>query len=91
MAEEPAAVVVDELLGGEPSHALHEAAFDLPDVDRRIERSADVVKDIDPVDPELAGERVDGDLTAGRAIGEIEERPALRLVPVPMDLRADGT
>ena len=29
--------VEDELLGREPAHALHEAALDLADVDRRVE------------------------------------------------------
>ena len=35
-----------------------------------------VVQDVDPLDPVLAGQRVDRDLAAGRAIGEVVERPA---------------
>src|SRR3712207_8535932 len=37
MREEPSFGVEDELLGREPAHALHEAALDLADVDRRVQ------------------------------------------------------
>ena len=68
----------DQLLGGEPAHALHEAALDLADVDGRIQRAADIVQDVDAQEPVLARERIDDHLRAGRAIGEVEERPARR-------------
>ena len=64
MGQQPAFVVVDQFLRRQPSHALDEAAFDLADVDGGIDRSADVMKDIDPPDFHLAGEDVDGDFAA---------------------------
>ena len=76
MGEQAAAVVEHQLLGGQPAHALDEAALDLAEVDRRIERAADVVEDIDRDHAMLAGERVDHDLAQRRAISEIEEGPA---------------
>src|ERR1700722_15187602 len=71
MGEQPALVVEPQLLGSEPTHALDEPALDLADVDRRIERAADVVKDVDALDFVFAGQRGDGDFGAGRAIGEV--------------------
>src|ERR1700727_3665231 len=38
-------------------------------------------------DPHLAGQRVDSDLRAGRAISEVEERTSLRPETIPMDFR----
>ena len=35
MGAEPPLLVEDQFLGGEPAHALHEAALDLADVERR--------------------------------------------------------
>ena len=78
--------VPPQLLGGEPAHALDEAALDLADVQRRIQRLAAVVKDVDALDPVLAGQRVDRDLAAGGAIGEVVERPAGAGGAVPVDL-----
>ena len=85
--QEPPLGVEDQLLGGEPAHALHEAALDLADVDRRVQRAPAIVQDVDAHDPVLAGEGVDDDLGAGRPVGEVEERPAAALGPVPGDLR----
>ena len=76
-------LVVDEFLGGQPAHALDEGAFDLADIDRRIDGAPDVVEDIDAADAHLAGEDIDHDLAAGRAVGEIEERPAFALLAIP--------
>ena len=59
---EPPLGVPPQLLGGEPAHALDEAALDLTAVDRRIERCADVVEDIDRAEPVFTRQRVDGDL-----------------------------
>ena len=75
--------IEDQFLRGQPAHALDEGTFDLPDIDRRIERAADIVKDIDAIDPHFAGQGIDRDFRAGRAIGEIEEWPALGLVRDP--------
>ena len=67
--------VENQFLGGEPAHALHEAALDLADIDGRIERASDIVENVDAPQAVLAGERVDDHLRAGGAVGEIEERP----------------
>ena len=54
-----ALLVPPQLLGGEPAHALDEAALDLADVERRVQRFAAVVQDVDPLDPVFAGQGVD--------------------------------
>jgi hypothetical protein len=84
VGEQTALLVVNELLGGQPAHALHESAFDLADVDGRIDGAADVVQDIDTADFHLAAEDIDHNLAAGRAVGVIEKRPAPALLPIPM-------
>ena len=84
---EPALLVPPELLGGQPAHALDEGAFDLAHVDRRVERAADVVKDVGPVDLVFAGQRVDAHFGDRRAIGEVVEGPALARRAVPVDFR----
>ena len=78
--------VVDEFLGGEPAHALHEAALHLADVEAGVQRAAHVVDDVGTVHPHFARQRVDGHFRARRAIGEIEEGAALGPRPVPVDL-----
>ena len=79
-------LVPDQLLHGQPARALHVAALDLAEVDRRVQAGADVVQDVGAQDPVLAGQRVDRHLGHRRAIGEIEERPAPPRPPVPLDL-----
>jgi hypothetical protein len=76
MRQQPPARVVNQLLGRQPAHALDEAALDLAEIDRRIERAADIVEDIDRQHLVLAGQRVDRHLGQRRAISEIEEGPA---------------
>ena len=78
MGAEAALVVPDQFLGGEPARALHVGAFDLADVDGRVQGVAAVVEDVGAEDAVLARERVDHDLGHGAAVGEVEERPALR-------------
>ena len=77
-------VVPHQLLGGQPAHALDEAALDLADVDRRVERAADVVQD---VDAQHAATRRSACRSPprvhGRAVGEVVERPALVSVRGP--------
>src|SRR3546814_3908957 len=74
-------------LGGEPAQALHEAALDLAEVERRVQRVAAVVQNVDALDPVFAGEGVDDDLRGSGAVGIVVERPALAGLAVPMDLR----
>ena len=80
MRGQQALVVPDQLLGGQPAHALHEAALDLPDIDRRVDAVAHVVQDVHAQHAALAGERVHGHLGAGCAIGEVIERPPVSVV-----------
>ena len=77
----------DELFHRQPAHALDEAALDLADVDRRVERPAGVVQDVRGEQLPFAGERVDDDLAHRRAVGEVVERPALHRLAVPRQAR----
>ena len=79
-------LVPAQLLGRQPAHALDEAALDLAEVDRRIDRAADVVQEVGAQHPVLAGERIDDDLGHGGAVGEIVERPAAGAGAVVPDL-----
>jgi hypothetical protein len=59
---QPPGLVPDEFLHGQPARALDEAALDLADIERGVQRGAGVVQDIGAQDPVLAGQRVDADL-----------------------------
>jgi hypothetical protein len=48
MGPERAAVVPDKFLHRQPARALHEAALDLPDIERGVQRPAAIVEDIGP-------------------------------------------
>ena len=76
MGEQRAVGTKDELLAGQPAEALDEAAFDLADVDGRVDGAAGVVKDVDAQQAVFAGEGVDGDLAQRGAVGEVVEGPA---------------
>ena len=56
--------------------ALHEAAFDLPAIDQRRDRIADVFQDVDAQQAIVAGEAIDLHFGDGRAVGEVVERLA---------------
>ena len=86
MREELPLVVPDDLFHRQPAHALDEAAFDLPAVDRRVERAADVVQEIGAQEPRFSGERVDRHLRHRGAVGEVVERLALEGSAVEVDL-----
>ena len=68
--------VPNQLLTGQPAHALHKTALDLADVQRRVDAAPDVVQDVYLEHPRLAGQGVDGHLGAGGAVSEVEKRPA---------------
>ena len=70
--------VPDQFLAGEPPHALHESALDLATIDRRIERSTDIVQHVGAQQLRLAGEGVDRHLGHRSAIGEVIERTPLQ-------------
>ena len=71
--------VPPQLLGCQPAFTLYEAAFDLPEVNGRIQGLAAVMNDIDTQGSVLARQRVDNDLRHGGAVREIEKRPATDL------------
>ena len=54
-----ALVVEHQFLGGEPAHALDEAAFDLAQIDRPVQRAAAIVQDVDAQHAAFPGHRVD--------------------------------
>src|SRR3546814_7948978 len=60
----------------------------LAEVERRVQRVAAVVQNVDALDPVFAGEGVDDDLRGSGAVGIVVERPALAGLAVPMDLRS---
>ena len=72
-----------QLFGRQPAHALDERAFDLADVDGRVQRFAGVVQDVGAQQFPLAGERVDDHFAHGRAVREVVERSAEHLLAVP--------
>ena len=86
MGFQPSVVVPDKLFRREPSRALHESAFNLSDVDRRIQRFAGFVQYVGAKQPVFAGEQIDGDLGYRGAVSEIVEGAAAALYPVPADL-----
>ena len=86
MGAQIALAVPDQLLGRQPARALHITAFDLPDVQRRVQRCACVMQDIGAQNAVFTGQSVHGDLGDRSAIGEVEERTAAALDPVPFDL-----
>ena len=59
MGHEPAILVPKELLQGQPTHSLNEAALHLADVDRGVDRVAGVMQEIGAQQFPFAGERVD--------------------------------
>lgn len=82
MRPQPALGIPPEFLRRQPAHALDEGTLDLTEVERRVQRLADIVDDIGPLDLVFAGQRVDADLGARGAVGEVIERtppPSARL------------
>ena len=69
-------VVPHQLLGRQPAHALNKTAFDLADVDGRVDAASHVMQDVNLEYTALAREGVDGDFSAGCAIGKVVEGPA---------------
>ena len=83
--EQTAPGVVDEALGRHPAHALDEAAHDLPHVDTRIDRPADVDEQIDPRHREFAREPVDPHLRHRGALRVVKKRIAAAGLAVVVD------
>ena len=87
MREQIALRVVDERFGRDPAHALDEPADDLPAIDARIDRAADVDQQIDARHAQLAGEAIDEHLGDRGALRVIEERRALAGLAIEIDAR----
>ena len=79
--------VVDERFGRDPAHPLDEPADDLPAIDARVDRPADIDQQIDPRHAQLAGEAVDEHLGHGGALRVIEERSSLARLAIEIDAR----
>lgn len=61
MRAQPTLGVPPQFLCREPAHALNKRAFDLTQVQCRVQRSADIVKDVGAIDLIFAGQRIDAD------------------------------
>ena len=70
-----AALVPHQLLGGQPTHALHKTAFNLADVDGGVDGPANILKDVHPKHAGLTRQRVNRHFGASRAIGKVVKRP----------------
>ena len=79
--------VPPELFGRQPADALHVTAFDLAEIDGRIQRITAVVQDVGAQYPILSGQRIDNDLGNGGAVGVVVERAAAERRAVVVDLR----
>ena len=86
MGAQAACVIPDELFGCQPACALDIGAFDLSDVERRVEALADVMEDVGAEDAVLAGEGIDDDFGDCRAMGEVEERATMACNAVPAEI-----
>src|SRR5207237_3899256 len=85
MGEEFAAGAVFQFFGGDPAHALDEAADDLAAVDAGVQGDAGVHQQVDAADAELAGEAVDFDFGCRCSIRVVEEGGAFAGIPVEID------
>ena len=70
-----AALVPHQLLGGQPTHALHKTAFNLADVDGGVDGPANILKDVHPKHAGLTRQRVNRHFGTSRAIGKVVKRP----------------
>ena len=87
MRHKDAVGIPDKLFGRQPAHPLDEAAFDLSDVDRRIDRRAGIVQQVGAGELPLAGQRVDDDFGHRGTVGEVIERRAGHRLAIPRQLR----
>jgi len=83
-AQTPACIEPD-FLGRKPAHALHEAAFDLAQIDGGVERAPGIVQQLGTVERILAGQRVDRRFDIGGPVGEVIVGAALGCGSVEMD------
>lgn len=79
--------VPHQLLRRHPAHALHEPPFHLPDIQRRIQRSARIVQDVDPLDLILTGQRIHRHFRTGRAVHKVIKRLSAPRFAIVMNAR----
>ena len=87
MGEQLSRAGVTERFGGDPAHALHETTRHLPQIDRRIDRSAQIHEDVGARHLHVARVAVDEHFGHGTAAGVIAERVPLAGLPVEVDIR----
>ena len=87
MRAKPPGIVPDQLFGGQPTGPLDKPTLDLANIDGRVQRPPDIMQDVGPQDPVLAGQQIHRYLGHGGAIGIIEEWPAAATLLVPVDFR----
>ena len=63
------------MFGGEPTHALDKAAFNLAHVQTRVDAAPNIVQDVYAQHAAFSGQGVNGHFGARSAIGEIVKRP----------------
>jgi len=76
-----------QFLHGQPARPLYIPAFDLADVDGRVQRGTDIMEDIGTQHFVFAGQGVDDHLGAGGAKGKVIKRPTTCLSAVIKNLR----
>ena len=86
MRHQLALVVPPQLFRREPAHSLDEAALDLAHVDRRVQRLADIVQNVDAQQPIFAGQRVHDYFGHRGTVAKIVERHAAPRLAVIADL-----
>src|SRR5262249_32919581 len=77
----------EQLFDRQPADALHEPAFDLPAIDDRRKRVADVFEDVAAEQPIAARERIDLDFRYRGAVDEIVERSAASRRGIELNVR----
>ena len=85
MGEQSALVVPLELLIRQPTHPLHETAFDLPTIDPFIDRVSHIVQNVHPQHPVHARETVHLDFADRRAAREIMKWLSSPSHAIPVD------
>ena len=68
MRKESTFFVPNKLFGCQPTSTLYEATFDLPAIDRRVQRAPDIMENISPQNAVLTCQRIDSNLRQRRAI-----------------------
>ena len=87
MGGQQSLVVPNQLLGGQLAHALYKLAFNLPNVDGRVDAVAHGRQYVHFQHLAFTGEQVNGDFGAGRTLGEVVKRSAGQHGLVVMNFR----